>query len=237
MSSKRFKWPTMGLACLVLAIGCGGGAAQAQRLRADITKEKSSDALRSVFQGASASANQSTVAIKMDDAGTMRQIALGTIVSEDGFILTKASEVTSRAKIWVPLMIGHSVRNYDVKVVGVSNVLDLAMLKIDAKGLTPVIFADTRPGVPDAPPITANDAATWWRGKRFCRWAWVWRPWNRWSRRERGGGTRTWPGGQWARHACGHADRRHSTGASGRGDSGRRRPMGRQCQFRGLVQK
>ncbi len=73
----------------------------------------------------------------------------GVIMSEDGYILTKASELkpqvpaSATPKPLAPLSIriGDNVLYKDVKVVAIDASWDIALLKIDAKGLTPVKFA------------------------------------------------------------------------------------------------
>ncbi len=71
-----------------------------------------------------------------------RQVALGTIVGADGEILTKSSELGTGA-ITCVLADGSS---HDARRAGAHDATDLALLKIDATGLTAVVFD---PGVPD----------------------------------------------------------------------------------------
>jgi serine protease Do len=68
-----------------------------------------------------------------------KDTALGMIVGSDGWILTKANDLKGR--ITVRLRDGTL---YEAKLVGVHNAHDLAMLKIEASGLTPVEFGDTK---------------------------------------------------------------------------------------------
>jgi serine protease Do len=86
------------------------------------------------FKPVVAKANESTVRIKCDDKDTI----LGTIVFSDGYILTKASEL--RGTIYVRLPDGSE---YEAKTVGTDPKTDLAMLKVDVKGLKAVKFTDT----------------------------------------------------------------------------------------------
>ncbi len=76
----------------------------------------------------------STVRVRADD----RDIALGTVVFTDGFILTKASELR-QGRLWVRLSDGSE---YEAQIVGKHRETDLAMLKVEAKGLKAVSFAD-----------------------------------------------------------------------------------------------
>jgi serine protease Do len=69
--------------------------------------------------------------------GDSRQVALGTIVDSDGWIVTKASEL--KGKTTCKLKDG---REFDARLVGFHDKHDLAMLKIDAKDLSAVEWRD-----------------------------------------------------------------------------------------------
>ncbi len=87
---------------------------------------KKDSALISVFKSLAISASDSTVKVQSG----RRQIAVGTIVDESGLVLTKASEMRGELKCRLP--------NGDVvpaSVYGIDIENDLALLKIDAKGL------------------------------------------------------------------------------------------------------
>src|SRR5258706_9474568 len=64
-----------------------------------------------------------------------KNVALGTIVDAQGWIVTKNSELLPGA---MPSVILKDGRSLAAKVVGVELKYDLAMLKIEAKDLTPV---------------------------------------------------------------------------------------------------
>jgi serine protease Do len=64
----------------------------------------------------------------------------GFIISDDGYILTNNHVVKGADTIMVKLTDG---KNYKAKVVGKDSKLDLALLKIDAKGLRPVKLGDS----------------------------------------------------------------------------------------------
>ncbi len=95
------------------------------------------------FKVVVASTNESTVRVRCDD----KDVALGTIVYADGFILTKASEVflyaanQPRGVISVRLSDGSE---FEAKVMATHVPADLAMLKVDITGLKAVTFADTK---------------------------------------------------------------------------------------------
>jgi serine protease Do len=69
-----------------------------------------------------------------------QEVALGTVVSADGFILTKNSEIADEVELGVMLRDG---RTLAAEVTGNDAKLDLAMLKVDARGLTPVEWAQS----------------------------------------------------------------------------------------------
>ncbi len=71
-----------------------------------------------------------------------KQVALGTIVGADGWIVTKASEINGKA-----LCHFKDGREFEAKIVGVQDKFDLALLKIDAKDLKPVEWANSASAV------------------------------------------------------------------------------------------
>ena len=80
-------------------------------------------------------ANESTIRIRCDD----KDAALGTIVFPDGYILTKASEL--RGAITARMKDGGE---YEADIVGVHKETDLALIKVDVKGLKAISFADSK---------------------------------------------------------------------------------------------
>jgi serine protease Do len=124
--------------------------AAGQSVRMDPARTKSSEALRVVFRSVIEKANASTVSIRADQLverpggqGRRRsqQVALGTVITADGYILTKASEVLGQDNVQVAI----GSRVLAPKVVGVSPPHDLAMLKVDLGSgpkLTPVAWAE-----------------------------------------------------------------------------------------------
>jgi serine protease Do len=65
----------------------------------------------------------------------------GVIVSEDGYVLTNHHVVASAQRILVDLA---DRRTFRAKLVGSDAASDLALLKIDATGLTPLPFGDSK---------------------------------------------------------------------------------------------
>jgi serine protease Do len=125
--------PTRLLLLAVCGLFAAATAAPAQSF-SDRGKKK----LPKLFAEATSSAAASTVRIECDG----KDVALGTIVSADGYILTKGSEL--RGPITCVLRDGSA---YDAKQVGYHKPSDLALVKIDADGLRPVKFADRKAAI------------------------------------------------------------------------------------------
>jgi len=122
------------LAAAAVPCVCLAGPASAQS--PDLYNPK----LLTLFKPSIAPSKEATVRIRCDD----KDAILGTVVSSDGFILTKASEL--RGTVSVVLADGTA---YEVEVVGVHRPSDLALLKLDLekadlKKLKAVSFADSK---------------------------------------------------------------------------------------------
>jgi len=87
------------------------------------------------FKPIVAKAGESTVRVKCND----KDAILGTVVDGDGYILTKLSEL--KGTVSVRLSDGSE---YEASRVAEHKDTDLALLKVDVKGLKPVKFADTK---------------------------------------------------------------------------------------------
>ncbi len=112
---------------LALAAVLGArGEALAQRAAPPI---RNSPAVMAAFKAVVEKPAASTVRVLSDN----EPLALGTVVSADGYIITKASEL--RAPLACRLADG---RTFTAKVIGVEDNYDLALLKISASGLKPV---------------------------------------------------------------------------------------------------
>ncbi len=84
----------------------------------------------------------SVVAIRTNYAEAVGY-ALGTgiIMTEDGYIITNAHVLDGGKSVQVTLLQDDS--EYEAKLVGTDSVSDIAVLKIDAEGLTPAEFGDS----------------------------------------------------------------------------------------------
>jgi len=120
---------------------------------AQSSSERSSPAVLKAFKSVVAKPSESTVRVLHDG----REVGLGTIVAPDGWIVTKAS-LLSPSKVSVRLKNG---KTFDAKLTGLEDKHDLAMLKIDAKGLSPIQWVSnaTTPE-PEEPPAPGDFVAS-----------------------------------------------------------------------------
>lgn len=98
---------------------------------------KGNPQMLAAFKSVVATPSKSVLRVQCDG----KDAALGTIVSADGYVLTKQSELAEGAEITCVLP---ADRKLVARVVGVDTKADLAMLKIDAKGLTPIVWANSK---------------------------------------------------------------------------------------------
>src|SRR5207302_8818401 len=96
---------------------------------------KTSSKFLSAFREVVARAGESTV--KVQCAG--KQVALGAIMGPDGWVLTKASELRG-----VPTCVFRDGKRLEGRVIGIHEALDIALLKIDVKGLVPVEWVESK---------------------------------------------------------------------------------------------
>ena len=96
---------------------------------------KNDSAVRNVISPVLKAARRSTVRIYSDKT----PVALGTIVDPNGLILTKASEVEGKKKIYCRVMSG---TQYRAKVIAVLDHYDFALLRINAKKLSAIKWTD-----------------------------------------------------------------------------------------------
>lgn len=85
-----------------------------------------------------------------------KEIGYGVVVSPEGFILTKASEVTAATALSVTV---NEMNFKEAKVLLLDPQWDVALLKVEASGLIPVVYAETS-AVPQGTWVVANGAST-----------------------------------------------------------------------------
>ena len=85
-----------------------------------------------------------------------KEIGYGEVISADGHILTKASEILDVKTLAVTV---DQTKYETVKLLTVDPTWDVALLKIEASGLVPVVYAPTS-AVPQGTWVVANGATT-----------------------------------------------------------------------------
>lgn len=137
MNPSKTRHFTPVILALALLLSLSAGAQQsiirAERDRSDQAMGfKQNPRVLAAFDAVVARPSRSVVRVRCDG----KDVALGTIVGADGWILTKNSELTS-GPITVTLYDG---RLFAAKVTGFDDHYDLAMLKVDARKLIPIAW-------------------------------------------------------------------------------------------------
>ena len=102
--------------------------------------ERQSNSFLQEARGLIKRANAGTVVVKSGD----KQLALGTVISVEGHIITKLSELAEASDLRCH---GYDGRAWSAKLVAKNQANDIAVLKIPAKQLPPVKFAAHQPEV------------------------------------------------------------------------------------------
>jgi serine protease Do len=138
--------------CLALVVFLSrAGEIQAQFKSADSTYTRANPTFLKAFRDVVAKPSESTVRIQCNG----KDAALGMVIGPDGWILTKANDL--KGDLTVKLRDG---KTYEARWVGTHEQHDLALLKIEATGLKPIEFSDSKQvGVGNwlACPGTGND--------------------------------------------------------------------------------
>ncbi len=96
---------------------------------------------------------QTSSAVMLDGR---KEISYGVVISADGYVLTKASEIAGAGALSVTV---DQTNYHDAKVLLVDPAWDVALLKVEASGLVPVVYATTS-AVPQGSWVMANGATT-----------------------------------------------------------------------------
>jgi serine protease Do len=102
---------------------------------ADAQQTKSPQIVK-VFESVVAKPSQSVVRVLVND----KEVALGTVVAADGWIITKHSELKT-GKIAIRMANG---LEFDAELIGFDVPHDLALLRVPARGMIPVVFTDSK---------------------------------------------------------------------------------------------
>lgn len=123
---------------LLLAAGFAATGVSRADQNLETAFRRNGDSVVAVFEDQRAILQRSSAVIQEG----WKKLVYGTVVSEDGFILTKASEISGRGTVSVTI----DAKSYpDARVVATDPVWDVALIKIDATGLLPVVFSTAEP--------------------------------------------------------------------------------------------
>lgn len=165
-SFSSINWPTVIISVAAAAIiGIGGGFIGSKFGSTGETVIKSEDGTKVVFQAIErTSSDGSQAAYSVEDVASAVSDSVveittevvstnnymgqyisegagsGVIVTTDGYIVTNHHVIDGAQSITVTLKNGES---YPATIIGDDSKSDLAVLKIDASGLTPAVFADS----------------------------------------------------------------------------------------------
>lgn len=78
-----------------------------------------------------------------EEAPQNRGVGSGVIITADGYILTNNHVVEDAKKIEVAVPEGENTKNYTAEIIGADPLTDVALIKIDAKGLKPATIGDS----------------------------------------------------------------------------------------------
>ena len=78
-----------------------------------------------------------------DDAHQSQGVGSGMIITTDGYIITNNHVVADAKKIDVDVDVNGSTKTYRATVIGTDPLTDVALIKIDATGLTPATLGDS----------------------------------------------------------------------------------------------
>ncbi|HKB01407.1 MAG TPA: PDZ domain-containing protein [Gemmataceae bacterium] len=126
---KRYVLPAL----VVVALAVPAHAQRSARKDSGPVPTKNSATFLALFKPTVETAARSTVRIQVDG----KDAALGTVLSEDGYVLTKASQVKT-GKVTVKTRDG---RDFDAQVTAASDLYDLAVLKSEGTGLVPIAWS------------------------------------------------------------------------------------------------
>ncbi len=134
----HFTIPSRALGAALLlsaALVLGGSPAHGQARKSSNELSRNNAQVLAAFRDVAAAARKSAARVLCNG----RPAALGTVVGADGWILTKASELKGS-----PVVKLADGRELPARLVGVEEAFDLAMLKVEARGLTPVVWRDSK---------------------------------------------------------------------------------------------
>jgi serine protease Do len=135
-AARPYAW--LAAACAALALTMCPARAQEKEKGRDVPAKSDAKYL-AAFRDVTAGPSASVARVLCEG----KEAALGTVVGADGWVLTKASELSG--KIECKFKDG---RKLDAKLMGVQEQYDLALLKVEAKDLKPIVWADSKEAAP-----------------------------------------------------------------------------------------
>lgn len=135
MTQRTRGW--VGILVAVIMLWGSATIAPAQFRRGGREFAKNTDPVRSAFRDVVSVARASTVVVLSDG----KAVALGAVVGADGWIVSKASELSEK-----PVVRLADGKELAARLVGTDDDHDLALLKVEAKGLKAVKWGDA-PGM------------------------------------------------------------------------------------------
>jgi len=135
---------------IVLALGLTVTARGAASLESEF--RKNGETVVAVFEDQRAVLQRSSAVIREG----RKELAYGVVVSADGYILTKASEVAKVSSISVVV---DTVKYDNAKVVATDQTWDVALIKVEAQGLQPISYAPSS-DLPQGTWVVANGATS-----------------------------------------------------------------------------
>jgi serine protease Do len=134
---KRILVSFCALFCFVGPVAAQGGFGGGRDPALEFTR--SNPKFIAAFKSAIARPSASTVRVLVSGKDT----ALGVVVGPDGWILTKANDLADPGSS-IAVRLRGEAKLHEAELVGLHTPHDLALLKIDVKGLTPIEFKDSK---------------------------------------------------------------------------------------------
>ena len=138
-TAKRVAIITASLA-LVACIGIGGGFLGSKLAGSSVTPTSTQEVAEKAANSVVEITTESVVSGQYMQQYVSTGAGSGVIISKDGYIITNNHVIDGASNITVTLKNGKS---YTAKLIGKDNQVDVALLKIEETGLSPVTFGDS----------------------------------------------------------------------------------------------
>ncbi|MBM3848076.1 MAG: PDZ domain-containing protein [Verrucomicrobia bacterium] len=132
-----------GVLWLLVVVGWAGNSSlwSARAQEPSLPREAYKNGERTLRSASSLARQSRTSVVKLDLEG--RTVGLAAVVDKAGLVVTKASEIRSgKLTAWLG-----SGREVPAQLLGVNEENDVALVRVDARGLKPVEWASSRPSV------------------------------------------------------------------------------------------